>query len=633
MDYILVYKKDNLKSPQNVIRITPRKTVSIGRHQFNDVHLPDPAVSRFHAALFWDVEGNYFLQDLGSRNNTYVNGEKRDYAVLNHGDKIEIGDYVLLLQKQLNKRKGEKSAPAFVAGEDIDTDGKTIHFYSISSHSKELEVLKEDPEALLHLYQLSRLSNQSQDLEQALQRIVEELFRILQPDRIFIALLEQEGASLTCLARFPLEETQIKYSQTILRRLLQEKQALMAINASADERFKVDGETPPGSILDLKIKSVACVPLQWNGEIKGVLYLDSSKKEGLFTERDVSLLSLVGYDVSSLIERDLSYKTIKDEKVRLENRLAMENTVICVHPKMKEILKIVERLADTDATVLITGETGTGKDLVAEVIHENSKRKGKPFIGVNCAAIPDNLLESEMFGVIANYPGFHNKLPLKGKFELANGGTIFLNEIGELPHRLQAKLLEVLEKKRIWPLGKDQSVPVDIRIIGATNQDLQQKVHEGEFREDLYARLNIISLHLPPLRERKEDIPLLAGYFLYRLRQQYSKKILRFSNSCIEALSAYDWPRNIRELKNAIERAIILADSSIITMDLFNIKDKKEVKLGSLKDVEKEHILRVLEYTQGNKEKALQILGISKQTLYNKGKEYGLPGFKEDDRV
>lgn len=637
MDYVFIYKGDNLKKAENIISVDPRKTLSIGRHDFNDIHLPDPSVSRFHVMLFPNPEGHYYFQDLGSQNGTYINGKKRDYGVINEEDQIKIGNYTLIFQKQAKKSRVEKSHLTFMADENENDLMKTVHFYALSPRRKEeIEMLKENPEGLLLLYRLSRFANLTLDMEEALQGIVEELAKFLQPGtdhdpslRIFIALLEPGGANLTCLAKFPSEEGEIKVSRTIIRRLLDEKKALMAVDASVDERFKTQGAFPAGSILGLQIKSVVCIPLEWDKEIKGFLYLSSSKK-GFFGERDLNLLTLIGADISALVERDLDYRTIRDEKVRLENKLEVESTIIGVSPSIREILKAIEKLADNDVTVLITGETGTGKDLVAKAIHQNSKRRGKPFIDVNCAAIPETLLESELFGVIANYPGLHNKETLKGKFELANGGVIFFNEVGELPPKLQAKLLTVLEEKKIWPLGGTHPIPVDIRILAATNRNLQQEVREGRFREDLYERLNTFPLHLPPLRERKEDIPLLAGYFLYKLRQQYAKRISRFSNSCMKSLTLYDWPRNIRELKNAIERAIILTDKSVITPEFFDFKVKKETKPKSLREVEKEHILRVLEYTQGNKEKAGHILGISKQTLYNKGKEYGLPGFEEN---
>jgi len=629
MDSIVVYQGNNSITAKD---ITHLKAISIGRNDLNDIPLSDPSVSRFHAAIFRDDEGNCFLQDLGSRNNTYVNKKRRDYGTLNEGDSIEIGDYPLVLTKQIDKSQVKKAKIA-PYDQGTDDEAKTI-FSPLSPQRKEIGRLKYDAKRLLLLYQLSRLANLNEDTEDALQLIIEELAEAFHPGRIFIALLEQEGASLTCLARFPKEESEIKISRNMIRYLLKEKQTLITNDAITDERLKKDG-SPARSILEMQVKSAICLPLQWDKEIKGILYMDSSKEKRVFTEEDASLLSLVAIDISSLIERGMNFRAVKDEKIRLENLLKMGNAIIGISPATKDILKSLEKIGSAEATVLITGETGTGKDLAAKVIHYNSRRRGKPFIQVNCAAIPENLLESLFFGVVANFPGFHNKLPLKGKFELAHGGTIFLNEIGELSPGLQARLLDVLEDegedkkiKKIWPLGAEQPIPVDVRIIAATNRDLEQEVAKGNFRQDLYERLNIFPVHLPPLRERREDLPLLAGYFLYQLRQEYGKPISRFSNTCIEFLSAYEWPGNIRELKNAIERAVIRSDRSLITRGLFDLKkDELKKRPKSLKEVEKEHIERVLEYTEGNKEASARILGIAKQTLYNKGEGYHLPGF------
>jgi transcriptional regulator with GAF, ATPase, and Fis domain len=458
MHSISVYKEDKLLKAQ---KIADHVAISIGRHKLNDIHLPDSSaqVSRFHVALFRDAEGRYWLQDLGSRNRTSVNGKTRDFGLLADGDKIGIGPYTLVLQEHSQKSKAEKPGVTLI-DEEADGDVKTI-LSPIPIPSEDLEPLKTDPEGLLLLYQLSRFANLGSDLEESLQAITEELATTFQPDRMFVALLEPDGTSLTCLARFPLDEAETKFSRTMLRQLLHEKQVLIIQDALTDERLMLQGK-PARSVLEQHIQSAICIPLQWGGEIKGILYLDSSKETGRFTSRDLKLLTHVGKDLSALLERGLDYRSVRDEKLRLESRLAVENTIIGITPKIKEILKTIGRLAATDATVLLTGETGTGKDLAARVIHQNSRRKGKPFIEINCAAIPENILESELFGVIAHYPGFHNKEALKGRFELAHSGTVFLNEIGDLPPLLQAKLLDVLEKKQIWPLGKNQPTPVDM---------------------------------------------------------------------------------------------------------------------------------------------------------------------------
>ncbi len=640
MHVISIYKGDVEIGEKS---ITPLKAISIGRHKLNDICLPDDQhISRFHAALFLNEDGIYYLQDLGSRNGVYVNKKKKDSGALNIGDEIKVGNYTLILKKQADKSQTKKPKVELSYSGPKD-DAKTV-FSPFTQQWKDISEFKDDAEGLLLLYKLNHFANADYDIEEALQLITEELSTILQPDRVIIALIEQQGANLTCLARFP-QDTIIKVSRTMIQFLLQEKQVLatqigdscstsekqviVSNDLSSDDRFKNDGSLAP-SIMELKLKSAILAPLQWDGEIKGILYVDCSGKTKIFTEREVNLISLAANDISSLIERDAHYTDMENENTRLENLVDIENTIIGISSKTKEILENIKKFSDTETPILITGETGTGKDLAAKVIHNNSRRKGKPFIHINCAAIPNELLESDLFGVIANYPGFHNKEELKGKFALADGGTLFLDEIGELSLKLQAKLLHVLGEykklKEIWPLGAINPTIVDVRIIAATNRNLKQAVDKRRFREDLYERLNILSFHMPPLRERKEDIPLLAGYFLYKFRQDYEKKINRFSNTCIEYLSSYEWPGNVRELQYAVLKAVILANRPTINKDLFDLKNDWKPK--SLEEMEKEHIKRVLKYTGGNKRRAAPILDICIETLYKKGRKYCLVGFE-----
>ena len=222
------------------------------------------------------------------------------------------------------------------------------------------------------------------------------------------------------------------------------------------------------------------------------------------------------------------------------------------------------------------------------------------------------------------YPGFHNKEELKGKFELANKGTLFLNEISEIPISIQTKLLDAIENKRIWPLGKQEPISIDVRIIVATNKKLEEEVKKGNFRSDLYSRINLLSIDIAPLRERKEDIPVLAAYFIFLLRLKYSHKVERITPQTLEELLAHDWTGNVRELKHALEKAIILSDRSTLSPNLFRLKNTANNEIRSLAEVEKEHILAVLKHTKGNKQKTSDILGISKGTLYNKLKGYGI---------
>lgn len=328
-----------------------------------------------------------------------------------------------------------------------------------------------------------------------------------------------------------------------------------------------------------------------------------------------------------LIEENLTLRQ------RLEDRYHFEN-IITKSPKMQRLIELIKIVGKSNATVLITGESGTGKELVARAIQSQSSRHNKPFITVSCAALPESLLESELFGhEKGSFTGAYTQK--KGKFEFANGGTIFLDEIGEMSANIQVHLLRVLEEKEFTRVGGNEPIRVDVRVISATNKDLRKAIEKQEFREDLYYRLNVVNIELPPLRERKEDVPLLAEHFLNKFAADNRKEVTGFSPDAMEFLLDYDWPGNVRELENAIERAVILAKDSIITVADLPQENLSLVRLAStgknLKEVEKNHVLNVLRKAGGNYSEAARILGISRMTLYNKAKEYGFNVKKLDN--
>ena len=302
-------------------------------------------------------------------------------------------------------------------------------------------------------------------------------------------------------------------------------------------------------------------------------------------------------------------------------------------PQVQQILSLIEQVAPTKSNVLILGESGTGKSLVAELIHKNSPRRDGPFISINCAAIPETLLEAELFGYKKG--AFTGAVAdKKGLIELANGGTLFLDEIGDLPLGLQAKLLKFLETYEFIPLGDVQKKKVDIRLISATNKNLEELIEEGKFREDLYYRLSVIEIKIPPLRERKEDIPVLVYYFLEQASKQHNKKIKGITNEALSYLLNYDWPGNVRELRNVIERAVILArDEYILPHDLPEkiIKSSPSPEIGfgkslkeAIEEYEKTIILNTLKFCNYDKERAAKILDIDLATLYRKLKKFGI---------
>jgi len=338
--------------------------------------------------------------------------------------------------------------------------------------------------------------------------------------------------------------------------------------------------------------------------------------------------------VELLIQKLVEHQNLIQENIslrqRLEDRYRFENIVAKSH-KMQKVIELIKTVAKSNASVLIIGETGTGKELVARAVHSQSYRCAKPFVAVSCAALPESLLESELFGhEKGSFTGAIARR--KGRFELANKGTLFLDEIGEISANIQVHLLRVLEEKEFTRVGGTEPIRVDVRLVTATNKDLKKAVERGEFREDLYYRINVVTIELPPLRERKEDIPLLANYFLSKFAQENQKDIAGFSPNATELLMNYDWPGNVRELENAIERAIILAQDNWITAA--ELAPWGVVRPGAvpkdLRELEREHILNVLAQTRGNYSQAARILGITRMTLYNKAKAYGIDVKKID---
>jgi two-component system response regulator HydG len=342
-------------------------------------------------------------------------------------------------------------------------------------------------------------------------------------------------------------------------------------------------------------------------------------------------------EIKILVAKALRHHQLEQENIYLKERLNDRfdfSNIIGRSPSMIRLFETVALVAPSEATVLIVGESGTGKELIANAIHQNSPRKDRPFIKVNCAALPETLLESELFG--HEKGAFTGAIARKqGRFQLAHKSSIFLDEIAEMAPATQAKILRVLQEREFEPVGSTQTIKVDTRVIAATNRNLEEEIREGRFREDLFYRLNVITVDVPLLRQRREDIPLLADFFLKPYAEKNRRKIDGFTPRATDLLMRYDWPGNVRELENIIERAVIMSRGEMITplefpIDLQNLDEElKESRIDltpgrSLKEVEKVMILRTLEETGGNRTHAAKILGISRRTLQLKLKEYGI---------
>ncbi len=337
-------------------------------------------------------------------------------------------------------------------------------------------------------------------------------------------------------------------------------------------------------------------------------------------------------EISILVERIMKVKNLQRENLILRQRLMKQysfHDIISKNPKMQEIFQLVQDISSLKSTVLIQGESGTGKELIARAIHYSGDRGQKPFVGVSCAALAETLLESELFGhEKGSFTGAVSQR--KGKFELADGGTIFLDEIGDISPKLQMDLLRVLQERSFYRVGGTEEITVDVRVIAATNRDLAKEVEAGTFRDDLYYRLNVINIQIPPLRERREDIPLLARYFAERLSHELGKDICDITESGLKLLMDYNWSGNVRELENAVERAMVTCKNKVFTEEDFGFLEGNGSRRQSwnvpdnmaLQDVEKEVIRATIKRTHGNIKEAAWVLGIDRSTLYEKIKKY-----------
>ena len=375
--------------------------------------------------------------------------------------------------------------------------------------------------------------------------------------------------------------------------------------------------------------SFICVPIKLGNEIIGALSTDRLFSEDISLEEDVRLLSIIASMIAQAVRLRQSAmeerQNLLAENVRLQEALKdrfQPANIIGTSRAMQEVYDLIGMVCKSDATVLLRGESGTGKELVAHAIHYNSRRAGKAFIKVNCAALPETVLESELFG--HEQGAFTGAVAQrKGRFELADGGTIFLDEIGDLPATTQIRLLRVLQEKEFERVGGVETVKIDVRVVAATNRNLEELISEGRFREDLYYRLDVFSIHLPPLRERKTDIPLLADHFVEKYSRANHKSVRRISTPAIDMLMSYHWPGNVRELENCIERAVVLSTDDVIHSHLLpptlQTAEASNTMVGSLQaaleNVEREMIIEALKASRGNMAKASRVLGVTERMM------------------
>lgn len=598
--------------------------VSIGRDPSNQISLLDSLVSRRHCIIRKEAQA-FRLVDLESRNNTFVSGVPVRERVLLPGDQIRVGNSVLVFQGP----GGESSTDALLQLDATPAPGaatvilrKEDALYLQPPRPEGLPATARTVRDLNVLLDFSRTLNSVRGLAALQEKALEAVLGAVPADQAAI-LLTEDGAdgfsSIVGRDRRHGANHAVHASQTILNRVLKENIAVLSSDVQSDDTYR-EAE----SLLERRVHSVLAVPLEVQGKVLGVMYLEASSPGSRFDSDLLQLVTTLGNIIALTIENARHLERLDGENRRLHEELNIHHSMVGESKAMREVYEFVSRVAGRDSTVLISGESGTGKELVARAVHQNSARADKPFVAINCAAITETLLESELFG--HERGAFTGAVAQKkGKLEVAEGGTVFLDEIGELALPMQAKLLRVLQEREFERVGGTRSIKLDVRLIAATNRDLKEASRTGTFRSDLYYRLNVVSLQMPALRERREDIPLLAAFFAAQHAEKVKRRVAGISPEAQACLMRYDWPGNVRELENAIERAVVLGSTEVILAeDLPDSILEETVAAGQpvnalaegIREAKKVLIERAIEQASGNYTEAAKILGVHANHLF-----------------
>ena len=598
--------------------------VRIGRDPSNSLAISDLSLSRRHCVLARKSD-EYTLRDLDSRNGTFVNGRVISEKQLNHGDQISVGESVLVF---LLKEDPEEAAVHGVEFDDRLTQATAQIRPQDVLYLQPERILRELPAAsrlgrnLNVLLKISRVVHSISDLDQLQAQILELIFEVVPAERGAILLDGKGNEKFSSLFAHPgpaKGAEPVRVSRTITRQVMDQGVAILGADVPGS-----GGLSGVDSLLSFKVRSLLCVPLTVFRRVLGCIYLDTTSPATRFDRDHLELVASIAGISAVALDNARRLLWLEQENQRLAAEINLQHNMVGESAAMKDVYHFLSRVAPTESTVLVAGESGTGKELVARAIHRNSPRAARPFVAINCAAIPEGLLESELFGYERGaFTGAASQK--KGRLEMADGGVLFLDEIGELAPALQVKLLRVLQEREFERLGGSRPISVDIRVIAATNKDLAAAVKARNFREDLYYRLNVVSVVLPSLRERREDIPVLAEYFVAKFATKCKVKAKKISPEAMSGLMNYNWPGNVRELENAIERALVLGVSdSIRPEDLPDSVAEKNRAPGvheakyhlAVTQLKKHLILTALEEAKGSYTEAARILGVHANYLH-----------------
>jgi transcriptional regulator with GAF, ATPase, and Fis domain len=573
-------------APAFVPLVKPLTTLSAAAA--SDVRVPD-----LRGVVAIQADGESYTATALEGAQLVVNGKRRGQHTLADGDTIQLGPTQLVFQS------GERVLqPAQV---------------------RRAGALHPESLATSRLAQFARQLASEPGLDGALTLLLDALIEVVRADKGFVLEVTDGVPRILKARNFQREnvaDAVERLSDTIVKRVLETREPLRIEDALHDAQFNASA-----SVVNLKLASVMCLPLVMSGQLVGAIYLGNDKLLNLFTERELEVATSFCSTAALLIELARQLDELRADKKILLERLEAQTygDIIGACDAMRDIFRKIDKVAGTDISILVTGETGTGKELIAREIHRRSPRKNGPFVAINCGAIPENLLESELFGHARGaFTGAVAARP--GRFQAASGGTLFLDEIGEMPPGLQVKLLRALQERAVTRVGENKPEPVDIRVVAATNKDLDEELKAGRFREDLYYRINVVHLHLPALRDRGEDAVMLAKWFLGRAIRELSSKVKGFSPQALVAIKRFRWPGNIRQLENRIKKAVVLAEKPLISPDDLELRPEQLEPILPLLQArdewQKRYINEVLERNGGNRTKTAKDLGVDPRTIF-----------------
>ena len=580
----------------------------LGSGPGNEISLQDPAVSNRQCEIV-SAGRRFELRHLDSRSVTTLNGTAAKQGFLEHGDEIRIGASAFLV---LLRNEPPSGRPVV----QFNESDSWVTRYSGAFDAGNPTLAPARAARELHaLLRITTVLGSAKRLEELEQKLLETITDVIPADRGAILLVGESIEQFTSIFgwdRVPDGHHPVDVSRAVIDRALRDRVAVLSGN--------VNGSTGPQA----HQRSLLAVPLVVFDRTVGVIYLDADPAHVAFDEGHLEWLKAFGRVAAVALENARRAQWLENENRRLRDELDLDHSMVGESLPMQEVYQFIAKAAPSPATVLIRGDSGTGKELVARAIHRNSPRSRGPFVAVNCAAVTETLLESEMFG--HEKGAFTGALAQKkGRIEVADGGTLFLDEISEIAPNLQAKLLRVLQEREFERVGGTRPIHVNIRVVAATNQDLEKAMNEGRFRPDLYYRLNVVSVMLPSLRHRREDIPLLVNFFVARHCERANRPPPTVSSEAMAYLTHYDWPGNVRELEHAMERAVVLGTGDVIRPENLP-EDILEIDLPQrnllprfhevVKRTKRELILKALKRAGGNYTEAAKILGLQPTYLH-----------------